>query len=83
MSMKKWPFIPINLTEVLPEELVRFIQSGSAIRMNMPVAIVELRPTHSGESEPCYIPAYDRWFKYSFFANTFATLSWGLACLDS
>jgi hypothetical protein len=83
MSMKKWPFIPINLTEVLPEELVRFIQSGSAIRMNMPVAIVELRPTHSGESEPCYVPADDRWLKYSFFANTFATLSWGLACLDS
>lgn len=69
MSMKEWPYIPERLTEVLPEDLVSFIQSGSSVRMKMPTAIVELRPGDRGKNVPFSIPSDDKWLNFSSFCR--------------
>lgn len=69
--MSQWPFLPDRLTELLSEELVQFVQSGSAVEMNMPVAIIEFREGQGGSPEPYWIPSQDRWLNYSDFCYYF------------
>ncbi len=69
MSMKKWPFIPDRLSDIFDEELIRFIQSGSSVRLRAAVAIVEFRLNLNGKPEPYYIPADDPWLNYCNFCK--------------
>jgi signal transduction histidine kinase len=69
MLMTEWPCLPERLTDIWKEDLIKFFQSGAAVRMKVPVSVVELRPGHGGTPEPCYIPTIDPWLNYTSFCK--------------
>ena len=71
MPISEWPFLPDCLTDILSEDLARFIQSGSAVHTGLPLAIVELRTGDGGKPTPHYIPMDDRWLQYPGFCGYF------------
>jgi signal transduction histidine kinase len=66
---EQWPFFPERLTDILPEEQIKFFQSGAAVRARLPMSIVELRLGPGGAPEPYYIPTDDRWLNYCSFCK--------------
>ncbi len=71
MPISEWPFLPDRLTDILSEDLLRFIQAGSAIHTKLPLAIVELQTEDGGKPTPHYIPMDDRWLQHSGFCEYF------------
>ena len=69
MSTEKWPFLPDRLTRVLPEDLVRFIQSGSAVRLGMATAIVELGTGPDGRPTFSHISTDDPFLNFTSFCT--------------
>ena len=43
MPLTEWPFLPERLTDIWEEDLIKFFQSGAAVRIKVPASVVELR----------------------------------------
>lgn len=69
MPSDEWPFFPERLTDICPEEQIKFFQSGAAVRTRLPMSIVELHSGQDGYLKPHYIPMDDRWLNYCSFCK--------------